>query len=132
MSTKIPKPWGYEILITEPNLPYNIKIAHTQAGHRWSLQYHDQKIETITLISGQGQIIFGDSEESLTTLNMEPQVGYTIKPNTIHRFQAITDCITYEASTPETGTTFRLQDDYQRGDESEEIRKSPNRGWQQN
>ena len=35
-----------------------------------------------------------------------------------------------EVSTPETGTTYRLEDDYQRVNETEEVRSSSNRGWQ--
>ena len=30
---------------------------------------------------------------------------------------------------PETGTIYRLEDDYSKGNETEEIRSDPNRGW---
>jgi mannose-6-phosphate isomerase len=117
MSIIIPKPWGREIILTEPNLPYTGKIAFTLAIHRWSLQYHDQKTETITLLSGKANLTIGATLETLETFDMISSTGYTIKPNTIHRFTAITDCVTVEVSTPERGTTFRLEDDYQRGNE---------------
>jgi hypothetical protein len=35
----------------------------------------------------------------------------------------ITDCDILEVSTPEIGTTFRLEDDFKRPDETEELRK---------
>ena len=35
-----------------------------------------------------------------------------------------------EVSTPEKGKTVRLEDDYGRGDETEEMRQLPNHGWQ--
>ena len=35
-------------------------------------------------------------------------------------------------SVPETGTTFRYQDDYQRPDETENLRQQTNRGWNPN
>ncbi len=126
MSIKINKPWGFEIKLTEDNLPYTSKIAFTKAGQRWSLQSHDQKTETITLLSGQAKFRMGDS-----IFDMIPNTGYTVTINTIHRFEAITDCVTIEASTPEVGNTIRIEDDYSRPTETESIRNSPNRGYQQ-
>lgn len=127
MTTKIIKPWGFEIKLTDDSLPYTSKIAYTKAGCRWSLQIHDQKTETITLLSGQAKFRLGEE-----TFPMEPNIGYTVIPGTIHRFEAITDCVTIEASTPEIGNTTRLEDDYSRPTETENLRNSPNRGWTPN
>lgn len=125
MSSIVKKPWGEEIILTESNLPYTAKIAHTNADNRWSRQYHDQKTETLVLISGQATLTLGDQKIAMT-INQ----GYTILPSTIHRLEALTDCTTLEVSTPETtDTTHRLEDDYHRGDETPDIRNSPNRGW---
>jgi len=129
MNLRIQKPWGFELLLTETELPYVCKIAYTQATHRWSLQYHDQKQETITLLSGKAQLTTGLDKNNLTTIEMLTNTGYTIAPNTIHRVTAVTDCVTVEASIPEKGTTFRLEDDYNRANETNDIRSLPNRGW---
>ena len=48
---------------------------------------------------------------------MTLNTGYTIQATTLHRIEAVTDCTVVEASTPEIGTTFRLEDDYGRTDE---------------
>lgn len=130
MPNTITKPWGQEIILTKINLPYTAKILLINAGHRPSLQSHDQKTETLALIKGQAEITLGLDQKSLSTQAMQSLTGYTIKPNTIHRIKAITDCQIFEASTPEKGTTKRLEDDYNRSDESEKVRNSPNRGWQ--
>ena len=53
---------------------------------------------------------------------MEPGTGYTIRPFQRHRLVGITDADIMEVSTPETGTNFRLQDDYARPDETEAMR----------
>jgi mannose-6-phosphate isomerase-like protein (cupin superfamily) len=127
----VDKPWGREIILTTPDLPYTAKILEIKAGQRLSLQYHDQKTETLCLISGEANIIWGTDQNNLTTEKMIQKNGYTIVPNTIHRFEAITDCQIYEASTGEIGTTYRLQDDTGRPNETEEIRNLPNRGWSQ-
>jgi len=122
MPAIITKPWGKEIILTKTNLPYTAKILFITSGHRLSLQSHDQKIETLTLIKGRAEITLGSNQNSLSTKDMKPLVGYTISPNTIHRIKALTDCQIFEASTPEKGTTKRLEDDYNRPDETEETR----------
>jgi mannose-6-phosphate isomerase len=123
-ATKINKPWGYEIIFTPPDSPVVGKILHLNQGARLSYQYHEKKQETLCLLNGQAKIILNDEE-----IEMELQKGYFIKPMVKHRCQAITDCDILETSTKEEGTTVRLQDDYQRPDETEELRKQPNRGW---
>jgi hypothetical protein len=60
---------------------------------------------------------------------MEPERGYTIRPNRKHRLEGVEDAVVLEVSTPEIGTTFRVEDDYARPDETEELRASDNRGW---
>lgn len=125
MSTIISKPWGREIILTEPNLPYTGKILEINKGFRLSLQSHDQKVETLTLVKGQANIILNQEESAMKTNH-----GYTIQPNTIHRLVAVSDAVIFEVSTPEIGNTVRIEDDFNRSDETLEIRNSPNRGWQ--
>ncbi|PJE66800.1 cupin [Candidatus Shapirobacteria bacterium CG10_big_fil_rev_8_21_14_0_10_36_6] len=129
MPTTITKPWGFEIILTEPGLSYTLKILNISAGQKLSLQYHDDKTETLSLISGNCQILWGKTLDTVKTETMVKDFGYTIKPKVVHRFMAITDTVLIEASNSETGTTHRLQDDYSRPDETDEVRNSPNRGW---
>jgi len=127
----VDKPWGKEIILTTKNLPYVGKIIHIDQGKRWSTQIHDQKLETFCCISGQARLFTGKDIDHLNQEIMAENQGYTIETGTVHRIEAITDVIIFEVSTPETGTTFRLQDDYNRPDETEAVRNSPNRGWNQ-
>ena len=60
---------------------------------------------------------------------MELQKGYTITPPQKHRIEAIEDSSIFEVSSPESGTTFRLEDDSARPDETEDVRSKKNRGW---
>ena len=55
-------------------------------------------------------------------INIKQSKGYTIKIGQKHRYHAITNCKIFEVSTPEIGTTYRLEDDYNRPNESEELR----------
>lgn len=126
---RVEKPWGYELIFTPEDLPYTGKLMHLMKGTRQSLQYHDKKQETYYLASGRAGVIIENSSGEMEEIEFEKGKGYTTNPFQKHRIYAITDCDVLEFSTPELGTTFRLEDDYKRSDETEEVRKDPNRGW---
>ena len=48
---KVDKPWGYELIWARTD-KYIGKIIHINDGHRLSLQYHNEKEETIFVMSG--------------------------------------------------------------------------------
>lgn len=123
-SKKIEKPWGYEIHWVPDTLPYMGKVIHIEAGKRLSLQRHDQKKESWFLANGEVKIVWEDKEGKLIETQMLPGQGYTCAIGQRHRLVGITDCDIIEVSTPELGTTERLEDDYGRLDETEEARKS--------
>ena len=49
---RVEKPWGYELHWAKTDR-YVGKLIHVNAGHALSLQYHNQKDETIFLWSGR-------------------------------------------------------------------------------
>lgn len=126
---KVEKPWGYELIFTGEDLPYTGKLMHINAGKRLSLQIHDKKQETQILISGKCNSIIENTTGAMETLEMIPMQGYTMMIGQKHRLQSVTDCDVFEVSTPEIGNTYRLEDDYARPTETDEMRKDPNRGW---
>ncbi len=121
--TKVEKPWGKEIILTPPALPYTGKILELKEGHRLSLQSHEQKQETLTLFSGEATLSIGSDPEALEEVKMETLKGYTISPGIVHRVTAQTNSLLLESSTSEKGTTKRIEDDYKRLDETPEERK---------
>jgi len=128
-SKRVEKPWGYELIFTSEDLPYTGKIMHIKAGTRQSLQVHDKKQETYFLASGKAGVIIENTQGELETIEFEQGKGYTTKVGQKHRIFALEDSDVWEVSTPETGTTYRIEDDYARGNEDEKVRKEPNRGW---
>ena len=120
---RVDKPWGYELHWVPEGLPYMGKVLHIDAGKRLSMQVHDKKQETYWLVSGECNLIIENSNGELETVTMEKGVGYTTYPGQRHRHQAVTDCDVIEASTKEEGTTWRLEDDFKRPDETEEKQK---------
>ncbi len=126
---RVEKPWGYELHWVDSGLPYMGKILHINAGTKISLQIHDKKQESWLLANGRAKIIWEDTKDNLQETEMQTGFGYTCNLGQKHRLAGITDCDIIEVSTPEIGNTYRLEDDYSRPTETEEMRKDPNRGW---
>lgn len=117
------KPWGYELHWVPANAPYMGKILHINADARLSLQSHDQKQESWLLMSGEAKVVWENSAGQLIETTLTPGQGYTTQVGQRHRLVGITDCDIIEVSTPELGTTWRLEDDYARPDETPDQRK---------
>jgi mannose-6-phosphate isomerase-like protein (cupin superfamily) len=127
---RLDKPWGYELLLSPPDAPYAAKIIHVFAGKRLSLQVHDTKVETQTLVRGRGVLVLEGADGQLHEIVMQPGVGYHVAVGQRHRLCAAVDedAVVFEASTPEVGTTYRLEDDYGRPDETEMLRRAERSG----
>ncbi|HSW89050.1 MAG TPA: hypothetical protein VLF89_01680 [Candidatus Saccharimonadales bacterium] len=120
---KVDKPWGYELHWVPEGMPYMGKILHINAGKRLSLQVHDKKQESYWLLNGECDLVLENAQGELETIHLQKGAGYTTMVGQRHRHQAVTDCDVMEVSTPEAGTTWRLDDDFARPDETPEQRK---------
>ena len=110
--TRVEKPWGYELRWATTGR-YVGKVIHVNAGHALSLQYHNEKDETILLWSGRLLLEVQEGEQ-LVEREMQPGDRVHISPKTIHRMTAIEDCDIFEVSTPELHDVVRLEDRYGR------------------
>lgn len=119
----IEKPWGYELHWVSDTLPYMGKVLHINEGKRLSLQIHDVKQESWFLLEGKAKVVWDNNKGDLIETELEKGVGYTCMVGQRHRLVGITDCDVLEVSTPEAGTTLRLEDDYKRPDETPQQRK---------
>jgi mannose-6-phosphate isomerase len=111
---KVEKPWGYEEIWAETN-KYLGKILTILPGHRLSLQYHEEKEETIYVL--EGQLLVWLSEDETNKIIFNKGSVYHVKPRQIHRFGSpkgnqLTRLI--EVSSPEIDDVIRLKDDYKR------------------
>lgn len=110
---KVEKPWGHEIRWAV-NDKYLGKILHIKRGEQLSRQYHEIKDETIYVLNGV--LILELGKNPIETKVLSEGQSYRIRPNTIHRFIAPTDCYVnlIEVSTPEIDDVVRLEDNYGR------------------
>jgi mannose-6-phosphate isomerase len=120
---RVEKPWGYELHWVREDAPYMGKLEHINAGARLSLQVHDQKQESWFIVSGRAAVIWENARGELVETELQPGQGYSTKVGQKHRLKGITDTDIIEVSTPEAGTTWRLEDDYARPDETPEQRR---------
>ena len=107
------KPWGKEELLSlTPK--YAMKRITIRAGQRLSLQYHQQKEETVYVISGL--LLNWKSEDDNDYIVIKPGQVFHCTPKTIHRFgaDATQDVVLIECSTTELDDVVRLADDYHR------------------
>lgn len=111
--TKIDKPWGYELIFAHTE-KYAGKILHVNAGEALSLQYHDDKDETLYLLQGEYLLTLEEDGELVEHQVRKGDV-FHIRPGTKHRMVGGPQgCDIIEVSTPELDDVVRLEDRYGR------------------
>jgi mannose-6-phosphate isomerase-like protein (cupin superfamily) len=111
------KPWGHEIIFASGEAGYVGKVIHVRAGHSLSLQFHERKVETISVLDGEGNVEFGPHPDLLTSRSLVPGDTIHLPAFTIHRMTAVSDLVFVEASTAGEGwreDVVRLEDKYGR------------------
>lgn len=109
----VPKPWGHEVIWARTEL-YVGKLLHIKAGQALSVQYHQQKDETIHLLRGTMIYRVGRSAEDLVEVPLAEGESFRNTPGVVHQMEAVTDCDVLEASTPHLDDVVRLNDRYGR------------------
>ncbi len=110
---KVDKPWGYELIFAHTE-QYAGKILHVDAGEALSLQYHEEKDETLYLLYGEYELTL-EVEGELVTRTVNEGEAFRVQPETRHRMVAgPTGCDIIEVSTPELEDVVRLEDRYGR------------------
>jgi mannose-6-phosphate isomerase len=97
-----------------PTEQYAGKILHLNAGHRLSLQYHNEKDESCYLLSGKLLLMQGASAESLSETTISEGHTWRNTPGLLHTIEAIEDADVREASTSQLDDVVRLADAYGR------------------
>ena len=109
---RVDKPWGYE-LVWARTTHYVGKILHVNAGEILSLQYHNEKDETMHLLSGELVLRVKEGDEMIERHFLEGGSVH-IAPGVIHQIEAVVDSDVLEASTPHLDDLVRLNDRYGR------------------
>lgn len=122
MSTRTEKPWGYEELVYQDH-HFACKYLFIEKGKRTSLQYHEEKTEAITVLSGllRLEIMPFEPYSANDAIAQYYSFGasFVTAPGVIHRMEAIEDCLLWECSTNHLDDVVRLADDYGRVEEAD-------------
>lgn len=114
---RVSKAWGFEQWLVHENAPFAAKLIFIKAGTRTSLQYHREKEELNMLLSGKARLHYRRTQDSPTeSLVMESEAFAHVRPNTVHRVEALTDIWLMEVSTTQLDDVVRLEDDWKRAD----------------
>ena len=112
-ATRVDKPWGHELIWALTDR-YVGKILFIEAGKRLSLQYHEEKDESIFVLEGRMVLHLEDSKGELQSSEMEQGDSHRIPVGARHRFAAIEDTRLVEVSSPEIEDVVRVEDDFGR------------------
>ena len=111
---RVDKPWGHEEVFAFVDGKFCGKAIHITDGHSLSLQYHEQKEETMSVQSGRLRVEIGLHEDALEEFELDPGESIHLLPFTRHRVTAIGDTVMLEASTTQLTDVVRLEDRYGR------------------
>ncbi|MGI9647099.1 MAG: cupin domain-containing protein [Acidimicrobiia bacterium] len=117
-TTRVDKPWGWELWWTVTD-SYVGKVIFINAGQRLSLQYHEQKDESVFVIDGEMILHLEDEAGELQPIRLGAGEFHRVPVGQCHRFEAVTDTRLIEVSTPELDDVVRLEDDFGREGTSE-------------
>jgi mannose-6-phosphate isomerase-like protein (cupin superfamily) len=112
-ATRVAKPWGHELIWVQTDR-YVGKILVIEAGHRLSLQYHEQKDESILVMTGRLRLYLEDEDGEVRTSELGPGDHRRVPVGRRHRYEAIERTELIEVSSPEIWDVVRLEDDYGR------------------
>lgn len=110
---EVSKPWGSELWYAHTDR-YAGKILRVTAGHKLSVQYHEEKDESNYLLSGHLLLEQGRSAETMRRQVLKPGTVWRNEPGVVHTIEALEDSIILEVSTPELHDIVRIDDRYGR------------------
>lgn len=115
---KVDKPWGYELIWALADGLYCGKLLFIREGQALSLQFHNEKDETIYVQHGRIDFTIGAPGDAIPNHEIvSAGAAFRIKPGTIHRMHALEDSTLLEVSTPQLDDVVRLEDLYGRIEE---------------
>jgi mannose-6-phosphate isomerase-like protein (cupin superfamily) len=110
---RVDKPWGHELIWALTDR-YCGKILVIETGRRLSLQYHEEKDESILVLSGRLRLHLDDDTGTMTIRELGAGESAHVAVGRRHRYEAIERVELVEVSTPELGDVVRVEDDFGR------------------
>ena len=104
------RPWGSEeLLVLIPGI-LTLKRLILTKGSKGGLQYHREKNECGTLISGKLLVRYEDESGNLVEKVCLPGESFHFPPGAIHQEEALEECVIIEASNPVFNDRVRVEE----------------------
>jgi mannose-6-phosphate isomerase len=113
VTRRVDKPWGHELIWALTDR-FCGKVIVIETGRRLSLQYHEQKDESILVTSGRLLLHLENGDGGMTTRELGPGEAAHIAVGRRHRYEALERVELVEVSTPELADVVRIEDDFGR------------------
>ncbi|HUQ78711.1 MAG TPA: cupin domain-containing protein [Patescibacteria group bacterium] len=110
---RVDKPWGNELIWALTDR-YCGKVITIETGRRLSLQYHEEKDESILVLSGRLRLWLGAEDGAMASTELGPGEAAHVVTGRRHRYEAIERVELVEVSTPELDDVVRVEDDFGR------------------
>jgi len=112
--SRIEKPWGFEQIRVHTER-YVVKTLHIHPGEGTSIQFHEKKDESVSLVSGDASLlVYQSKDDTPSQSSLEIGKWLRVQPGTIHRMESDKGGEILEVSTPELDDVVRLIDPYDR------------------
>lgn len=111
------KPWGRERILAAVEGQYVGKLIELNDGQAVSLQYHREKAETVSVLSGRMHVEIGPVGGPYDSFALESGSSLTIPAGIVHRFTAEGDLVFMEISRADPGwrtDVIRIEDAFGR------------------
>jgi len=111
----VSKPWGHEEIWAHTD-KYVGKILYINPNSKLSLQYHNEKEETIRVLKGTLYLHHAPkgNKDTIISKLVEGDV-YHVPVGQVHRFEAREEAVELvEVSTTQLDDVVRIEDDYSR------------------
>jgi mannose-6-phosphate isomerase len=107
------RPWG-SVVTWAATEEYQGRILNLQAGEAFSLHFHEERDETLYLLSGKVALEAGPGLDAVRPVPFEVGMSIRLPPGIMHRVTALEDAVLLEASTAVDDDQVRVRDLYDR------------------
>lgn len=102
------QPWGEEITLAETPA-YTLKKLLYRKGLAGGLQFHVKKDESFYIESGTAVVTSDNGAGTLIKHHVADGDCFHIPAGAVHKFEAVTECVVFEASTNVSDDRVRME-----------------------
>lgn len=104
--------WGEEKLLVHAKGLYTMKLIRMYQGHEGGLQFHRIKDEAGYMVAGAMAVTYEVAPDVLHTKVLRPDDWFHFPAGSVHKAEALTDCVYIEVSNPVFNDRVHVEEHY--------------------